>query len=43
MGLKGSVLDALVDIYGMNAEYDIDIILEDEELLPTTPERARHN
>ena len=42
-GLKGSVLDALVDIYGMNAEYDIDIILEDEELLPTTPERARHN
>ncbi len=41
--LKGSVLDALVDIYGIKAEYDIDIILEDEELLPETPERVRHN
>ena len=42
-GLKGSVLDALVDIYGMKAVYDIDIILEDEELLPETIERARNH
>ena len=33
-GIKGSVLDALVDIYGMKAEYDIDIVEEDEEFLP---------
>ena len=42
-GLKGSVLDALVDIYGMKANYDIDIILEDEELLPEDSERARNH
>ena len=39
-GIKGSVLDALVDVYGMNASYDIDIIEEDEELLPRTCEKA---
>lgn len=39
-GLKGSVLDALVDIYGMRAEYDIDIITEDEALMPEATERA---
>lgn len=33
-GIKGSVLDALVDVYGMRAEYDIDIVEEDEEFLP---------
>ncbi len=33
-GLKGAVLDALVDIYGMKAEYDIDITLDDPELSP---------
>ena len=39
-GLKGSVLDALVDVYGMKADYDIDIITEDEALLPSTEERV---
>lgn len=39
-GIKGSVLDALVDVYGMNAHYDIDIIEEDEELLSPTSEKA---
>lgn len=33
-GIKGSVLDALVDVYGMRAEYEIDIVEEDEEFLP---------
>lgn len=33
-GLKGSVLDALVDVYGMRAEYDIDITSDDPELTP---------
>ena len=33
-GLKGSVLDALVDVYGMRAEYDIDITFDDSELSP---------
>ncbi len=33
-GIKGSVLDALVDVYGMRAEYDIDIVEEDEKFLP---------
>ena len=32
--LKGSVLDALVDVYGIKGQFDIDIITEDEELLP---------
>ncbi len=38
-GLKGSVLDALVDMYGMRAEYDIDITYDDSELSPVN-ERA---
>ena len=38
-GLKGSVLDALVDVYGMRADYDIDITYDDSELSPAT-ERA---
>ncbi|MBR0257554.1 MAG: hypothetical protein IJQ58_07440 [Synergistaceae bacterium] len=33
-GIKGSVLDAVVDVYGMRAEYEIDIVEEDEEFLP---------
>lgn len=33
-GLKGSVLDALVDMYGMRADYDIDITFDDSELSP---------
>lgn len=33
-GVKGSVLDALVDIYGMRADYDIDITGDDSELSP---------
>ncbi len=33
-GLKGSVLDALVDVYGMRADYDIDITYDDSELSP---------
>ena len=33
-GLKGSLLDALVDVYGMRAEYDIDITSDDSELSP---------
>ena len=32
--LKGAVLDALVDVYGLKGHFDIDIITEDEELLP---------
>ncbi len=38
-GLKGAVLDALVDMYGMSAEYDIDITYDDSELSPVN-ERA---
>lgn len=38
-GLKGSVLDALVDMYGMMADYDIDITYDDSELSPEN-ERA---
>ena len=33
-GLKGSVLDALVDMYGIRADYDIDITYDDSELSP---------
>ncbi len=33
--LKGAVLDALVDVYGIKGHFDIDIITEDEEFLPT--------
>ena len=39
-GLKGSVLDALVDVYGMNAHYEIDINELDEELLPSVKCKA---
>ncbi len=38
-GLKGSVLDALVDVYGMRADYEIDITYDDSELSPEN-ERA---
>ena len=40
-GLRGAVLDALVDVYGMQGEFDIDIILEDSELMPQVPDRLR--
>ncbi|MCR5347396.1 MAG: hypothetical protein K6E38_06420 [Fretibacterium sp.] len=40
-GLRGAVLDALVDIYGMQGNFDIDIILEDSELLPRVPDRLK--
>ncbi|MBQ7215472.1 MAG: hypothetical protein IJP54_03275 [Synergistaceae bacterium] len=40
-GLKGSVLDALVDVYGMRANYDIDIITEDDSLMPECSESSR--
>ena len=33
-GLKGAILDALVDVYGMRADYDIDITSDDSELSP---------
>lgn len=39
--LKGSVLDALVDVYGMRANYDIDIITEDDSFMPECPESSR--
>ena len=32
--LKGSILDALVDTYGIKGHFEIDIITEDEKLLP---------
>ena len=40
-GLRGAVLDALVDIYGMQGDFDIDIILEDGELMPKVPDRLK--
>lgn len=33
-GLRGSVLDALVDVYGIKADYDIDITRDDPVFLP---------
>ena len=33
-GIKGAVLDACVDIYGIKGRFDIDIIADDNELLP---------
>ncbi len=39
--LKGSALDALVDVYGMKANYDIDIITEDDSLMPECSESSR--
>ena len=38
-GLRGAVLDALVDLYGMRGEFAIDLILEDGELMPEVPDR----
>lgn len=32
--LKGAILDALVDIYGIKGRFEIDIVTEDEILLP---------
>ena len=32
--IKGSVLDSLVDIYGLKGRFEIDIITEDSALLP---------
>ena len=40
-GLRGAVLDALVDVYGMQGKFDIDIILEDSELMPQVPDRLK--
>ncbi|MCR4818033.1 MAG: hypothetical protein K5841_03640 [Fretibacterium sp.] len=40
-GLRGSVLDALVDVYGMQGRFDIDIILEDSELMPKVTDRLQ--
>ena len=39
-GLKGSVLDALVDVYGIKAQYEIDINEHDSDLLPETQDKA---
>ena len=39
-GLRGSVLDALVDVYGIKARYEIDINELDEELLPSVKCKA---
>ena len=39
-GLRGAVLDALVDVYGMQGDFDIDVILEDSELFPKVPSRV---
>ena len=32
--IKGAVLDALVDLFGIKRRYDIDIIEEDDALMP---------
>lgn len=32
--IKGSVLDALVDLFGIKCRYDIDIIEDDDALMP---------
>lgn len=39
-GIKGSVLDALVDVYGMRANYEIDINTYDNELTPKVNEKC---
>ena len=39
-GIKGSVLDALVDVYGMRANYEIDINTYDDELTPKVNEKC---
>ena len=33
-GLRGAALDALVDVYGIHGDFEIDIILEDNVLMP---------
>lgn len=33
-GIKGSVLDALVDVYGMKCEFEIDVTGDDPVMLP---------
>ncbi len=38
--IKGSVLDALVDVYGMKANYNIDIDTYDEELTPKVNDKC---
>ena len=38
-GLRGAILDALVDVYGMQGKFDIDIILEDSELMPDVTDK----
>lgn len=38
--IKGSVLDALIDVYGMKANYDIDIDTYDEELIPKVNDKC---
>lgn len=40
-GLRGAVLDALVDVYGMQGKFDIDVILEDSDLMPEVTDRLR--
>ena len=40
-GLNGAVLDALVDVYGMQGKFDIDIILEDSELMPQVTDKLK--
>ena len=39
-GIKGSVLDALVDVYGMKANYEIDINTYDDKLTPSADEKC---
>ena len=39
-GIKGSVLDALVNVYGMKANYEIDIDTYDDELIPSVDEKC---
>ncbi len=39
-GIKGSVLDALVDVYGMKANYEIDINTYDDKLTPSVDEKC---
>ena len=41
LALKGAVLDAWVDVYGIKGRFDIDIITEDEELLPPVDSAQR--
>ena len=39
--LRSALLDALVDVYGMQGNFDIDVILEDDELMPKVPDRLK--